>query len=333
MDFSKIKKIKIPYLVSIVFPTGVWALLCAAFGSFLILSRANFEATGTRVIFSATFPSAMILVVLIAFMEYGLLRIIGVKKEKDYIKLLNDNIIDGNIPPGLPSETVKKIFFALVRQPSEGIKIGYKYGVLMIFSTLLIEWIASRQFVNFPIIIISGLISYFLVVLFGSSVAEKSIYPIIKQCRIILTERGEKIEEKRLINLKTKFNYFLFISGLVVVAVFSFIPSINLDIAIFSCVGLVMVVIVNRALSSSIYMAFLEVEDFAKELSKGGKVVFSTGSLNKEIVSLSNSLNRAANEIYASKKELEENYKNIKEKKDELEKDIRSFIKEIQNIT
>ncbi|OGZ22652.1 MAG: hypothetical protein A3E18_00990 [Candidatus Nealsonbacteria bacterium RIFCSPHIGHO2_12_FULL_38_18] len=99
MDFSKIKKIKIPYLVSIVFPTGVWALLCAAFGSFLILSRANFEATGTRVIFSATFPSAMILVVLIAFMEYGLLRIIGVKKEKDYIKLLNDNIIDGNIPP------------------------------------------------------------------------------------------------------------------------------------------------------------------------------------------------------------------------------------------
>jgi len=313
--FSGIKKIKIPYLVSIVFPTGVWALLCAAFGAFLILSRANFGATGTRVVFIITFPICMVLVVLIAFVEYGLLRIIGVKKEKDYIKLLNDNIVDRELSSGLSSETVKRIFLALARQPSEGIRIGYKYGALIIFLTLLIEYIASHKFINFPIIIVGGLISYFLVVLFGTSLAERSVYSLIKQCRSILAKNNEEIVEPRLMGLKIKFNYFLLVSGLVVVAVFSFIPSINLNIVIFSCIGMIMVVIVNRELSSSIYTAFLEVEDFAKKLPKGEKVVFSTGSMNKEIVSLSKSLNKAANEIYTSKQELEKNYEDLKKKK------------------
>ncbi len=313
------KKLKIPYLVSIVFPTGVWALLCASFGAFLILSRADFEATGTMVVFIVAFPIAMLLVVFIGFVEFGLLRVMGVKKEKEHIKILNDNIIDGKLPSGLPSNTVKKIFFALIKQPKEGISAGNKYGVMIISAALLIEWIASNQFINFPIIIISGLISYLLTVLFGSSVAEESIYSLIKQCRMILAERGEEVEEPPFLGLKAKFNYFLLISGLVVVAIFSFIPSINFNIAIFSCVGLIMVIIVNRELSSSIYTAFLEVEGFAKELPKGGKVVFATGSMNKEIVSLSKSLNKAANEIYNSKQELEKNYADLKKRKDELE--------------
>ncbi len=320
MHFLKNKKIKIPYLVSILFPTGVWAFLCAAFAVFLILSRGNFEATRDRVIFAVATPLAMVLIILIGFVEFGLLRIIGIKKEKEHIKILNDNIVNGNLPSGLPTETVKKIFYALIKQPKEGIKAGNKYGFMIISAALLIEWMASRQFVNFPIIIISGLISYFIAVLFGSSVAEKLIYPLVKQCRITLAERGEEIEEPPFLGLKTKFNYFLLISGLVIAAIFSFIPSINLDMVIFSCIGIIMVIIVNSELSSSIYIAFQEVEDFAKKLPKGEKVVFSTGSLNREIVSLSKSLNRAASEIYTSKQELEKNYKDLKERKDELER-------------
>jgi len=269
----------------------------------------------------------MFITVLLAFIEYGLLRIFGIKIEKDYFRVLNDNIVDGHLIPNLPTETIKKIFYSLAKEPTRSSTVGYKYGILIVFSTLLIEWLASGgQTTNLLVILTSGLISYFLVVIFGSSLAERSIYPMIKQCRTILIKRGEKFEEPKLTNFKKKFNYFLLIPLLLVVSILNFIPSISLNIIIFSLLGFIMIVVVNNVLFSSLYTAFSELENFAKELPKSRKTNFSTGSLTKEIVGLSINLNKAANEIYFSQKEIEEknkklknSYQEIKKRKDELE--------------
>lgn len=325
--FNFKKKLKVSYLVSVIFPTGLWALLCGAFGAFLILSRANFEATGTRMIFIITFPINMALTVLLAFLEYGGLRIIGVRKEKKDIQILNDNIIEGKLTLGLPTETVKRIFYSLIERPKDALRIGFKYGFLIIFLTLSVEWLVSRKITNFPIILVSGTFSYVLVALFGSFFAERSIYPVIKQCREILINRGEKIKEPQLKDLRSKFNYFLLLPLLIVASILTFIPSVNLNIIVFSGLGLIMAVTVNQVISSSICEAFLEVEGFARELPKGKKITFSTGSLNKEIISMSESVNKASNEIYISRKEtekrtkeLEKSYQEIKKRKDELER-------------
>jgi len=327
-NFMKKKNLKIPYLVSVVFPTGIWAFLCAAFGAFLILGRADFEATGTRTVFIFSFPLCMLFTVLLAFTEYGISRFIGIKERKEYLRLLNDNIVDGRLLPNLPTETVKKIFYAIFKQPGKGIRIGYKYGILIISLTLFIEWFASGwKTTNLPIIFISGVISYSLVALFGSFVAERSVYSIIKECRKILTERKEEFEEPKLITLRKKFNYFLLVPLLVIVAIFSFIPFFDLNVVIFSFLGLIMIAVINYNLSSSIYGSFSEIENFAKNLPKGEKAVFSTGSLTSEIASFSKSLNEAANEIYISRKEIEQrtkklenSYQEIKKRKDELER-------------
>lgn len=327
MPHPRGKRSKISYLVSVIFPTGLWAFLCAAFGAFLILSRANFEATGTKMIFIITFPINIAITVILAFLEYGGLRVIGLKAEKKDIQLLNDNVENGRLIPGLPRETVKEIFYSLAQRPKDAFRIGFKYGALIVFLTLLIEWLASGKTINLPIMFISGVLSYLLVALFGSFFAERSIYPVIKQCREILMEGREKIENPRFRSLIGKFNYFLLIPLLLIISILTFIPSINLNIIIFSCLGLLMAIIINQVISSSICKAFLEIEEFARELPMGKRTTLSTGSLDKEIVSMSEGFNEAAKEIHTSREklekrtgELEKSYQEIKKRKDELEK-------------
>jgi uncharacterized protein Yka (UPF0111/DUF47 family) len=66
--------------------------------------------------------------------------------------------------------------------------------------------------------------------------------------------------------------------------------------------------------------ALNELEGFAKELPVGERAVFVTGSLDKEIVNLSEALNKASEQIYLSKKELEESKEEMAKRVAELEK-------------
>ncbi len=52
----------------------------------------------------------------------------------------------------------------------------------------------------------------------------------------------------------------------------------------------------------------------------GERAVFITGSLDKEIVSLSEALNKASEQIYSSKKELEKSKEDMAKRVEELEK-------------
>ncbi len=313
---------KFPYAVRIALSASSWAVLCAAFGYFLILSRADFETTGTRTLFIFSFPLYVMIAALFLTIEYGGLRFLGIREKRREIRVLNDNIKDDHLLPNLSTETIKEIFYSLTERPMDGPKQGLKYGGTVIFLSLLTEWLASGMTTNLLIILTSGLISLFLLITFMFFFIHKYTFPVLMECRWILLRRNERIKEPqfRFSSLKTKFNLFLLMPIIVVLVILSFIISVDLNIVILSLLGLGMAVMISRVLSFSIYQAFSGVKNFAQELPTGKRTIFSTGSLDAEIIDLSEALNKAAEEVYTSKEKVKKSERELKKKVEELEK-------------
>lgn len=339
------KKIsKLPFTVNLALSAIVWAILSAVLGLFLILSQANFEATGTKKMFIFSIFLCVISAGLLAIVEYGALRIFGIKIERKKLRVLNDNIKEGRLLPNLPSKTLKTIFYSLIREVRISVvEVGSRYIGLVILFLLLIEWMASGKTTNIPIIFLGGLISWLLYVLFTTFFAEYSIFIPLKECRALLRKRNEKIEEPRLglIGLRKRFSIFLLIPIFIVLVILSLISPLNLNIITLVFVGLVMAVIIGRILASSIYQAFSGIKDFARELPMSEKALFSTGSLDPEIIDLSKSLNKTADEVYMIRRELEEaktilevkveaRTKALEEERASLEDRVKEKTKELQ---
>jgi len=314
------KFLKIPYTLDVLISILGWAALCVFFGFFLILNQADFEKTGTRNIFIITFFICVAIGALLISIEYGLLRIFGIKEKRKELRILNDNIKDGHLLPDLPTETLKEIFLSLSRRPSDWIK-GAEFGSLIVLSVLLMELLKGGT-TNIFIILASGIISVLLLVMFAGFFAEKFIFPVLKECREALMGRGIVFKEQRswLNSIKTKFLFFLLVPIVIVMTILSFMTAFSAEIIIFSLIGLGMAMMISNLLSFSIYQAFSGVKDFAKDLSKGEKTLFSTGSLDMEIVDLSKSLNDAASEVYRSKMDAEISKISLQERIDELER-------------
>lgn len=321
---------KIPYSVLVSLQTVAWAFLCAAFGAFFILSRADFETTGTKAIFIFIFPLYILFAAIFSILEYS--KAAKNKKRREDIEVLNRNIINGHLRIGVSTKDIKKIFFSLPYLPANGIKLVFKYGGLVIFMSLLTEWLASGEIINLPVIFVSGVISVLLVALFGTFFVETYIYSIVKECKENLIKRGEKFKESRSFSLKSKFNYFLFLLLLVILSILSFVFPFNFNLALFSFFGFAIAAILTKMLFSSIYKAFLEIEEFARELPSGKKAIFSTGALDKETISLSKNLNAAANEIYASRRRIEASKKELEETKTILEIRVGARTKELKEL-
>jgi hypothetical protein len=314
------KLLKVPYTLDVLISILGWAVLCVSFGFFLILSRADFDKTGTRDIFIFTFVIYVAIGALLAGIEYGLLRIFGIKERRKDLRILNDNIKDGHLLPGLPAETLKEIFLSLSEKPRDWIKAA-ELGSFVVLSAALTELLAGGT-TNVFIILVSGTIAVSLLMMFAGFFAEKFISPVLKECRKFLMERGTIIKERRswLNRIKTKFLFFLLVPIVIVMTVLSFMAAFNAEILFFSLIGFVMAVMISNLLSSSVYQAFSGVSDFAKDLPKGEKTLFSTGSLDEEIVNLSMSLNDAAEEVYRARINAEESKIALQERVGELER-------------
>lgn len=316
--FSKFSKI--PYTLDVLISILGWAVLCVLFGFFLILSTANFEQTGTRMVFICTFFLYVAIGAFIAAVEYGLLRVFGVAEKRKEIRILNDNIKDGHLVSGIETGTLKEVFSSLSDRPGDWMKAA-KFGIFIVLSVFLTEYFFGGT-VNLVIISASGLIAVSLLAMFSGFFAERFIFPMLKECREELSRRGEKvIEPKSWVNsIKTKIVFFLATPIIVVLTILSLMTEFSMEIAIFSLIGLFMSVMISNLLSFSIYQAFSGVTDFARKLSEGGKTVFSTGSLDSEVVDLSSSLNDAAEEVYRAKKAVEDSKGVLQERLEELER-------------
>ena len=322
MDYFVQKFPNLPYTVAVVCSCMPWALLCGALGFFLILSQADFEVTGTKMIFVFAFPIYILIVAIMLLGEYGVLRIIGIKEKRKDLRVLNDYIRGGHIIPNVSSKALKEIFYSLTDRPMDAIRVGFKKSALAIFLCFITEYLFSNGMTtNLSTIFISGLVIEILLVVFLIFFSQHFVSPALKECRKMLSERGIRVKEPRsaLNNLETKL-IISFTIPIFTVLIIAFVFQLDLKIIIFVLISLIMAALISKVLSFSISQAFAEIKDFTTKLSENKKVLFSTGSLNPEVVDLSVDLNRAAEEVYASRIKTERSRTELKKRVNELEK-------------
>ena len=321
------KTTKLPYCVSLYLSMDAWAVLCGFFGIFLIFSRVEFETPEIKLFVLLSGLFFIFIAAIFAPAEYGLFRLFGKrfrflssKIERQDAKILNDNIIDGIIPSNLPTSTLKAIFFALVRRPTGGAKTGVSYGLAVTILMTFVAGLVGTSMLNVFVILINGVLATLLLTLFGIFFVERFISPALKECRKILKEKGEDVEGVQLFVLKNRFYYFVILLALIVAIILTFVPAFTITIVIIVLIGLAMTAMISRVLFSLIYDIFLEIRDFTKKLPQSEKVVFSSGSLAKEVGDLSKALNQSAKEIYEAREKERRARKEIEKRKEDLEK-------------
>ena len=321
MDYFLRKFPNLPYSVILVLYCAAWALLCAGFAYFLILSQADFEATGTRTVFIFSFLLYLLIAEIHTLAEHGAFRIIGIREKLEKFQVLNENIKGGHISPDISTKALKKVFYHLSTRPIDGAKIGLKSSSLVIIFSIITECLVSGGMItNVFVIFISGAVVILMLTVFIFFFLQYFISSTLKGCRTLLAERGVGFKEPRyrFNNLGTKLNLSLTIPIFAVLIV-SLIFQINLNVLVFVLISLVMAVSISRILSFSVYRAFSEVKNFAEELPKGKKILFSTGSMDPGIINLFTNLNKAALEVYTAKKKVEKSNRDLKQRIDELE--------------
>ncbi len=323
----KIFKKSIPYTLDIFSLVAIWITLSAFFGYFLVLSQAKFNLTGTGRIFAISFPLYVIFAALCASIEYGALRIFNIKEKRPELRVLNDNIEDRKISDKVSNKDLISIFYSLIERTGDYLHV-LKYGFLVIALSLFTEWYFSGMFLNFFVIFLSGSITVSLIASFTTFFTERFIFPTLKQCRELIFKRGLFVEEpkSKFYNLKIKFIFFLLIPILVVLVILIFTIPFDISIIVLSFIGLAMAIMISRTLSSSVYESFDQIKIFAEELPKSEKTFFATGSLESEIIDLSESLNNASHEVYSSREKEKKSRHELKKRIDELEKIMKIIV-------
>lgn len=309
-------KIKFPYTLNILLPIIGWSMLSSAFSYFLILSIAPFEANITKDTFLFIFP-----VYVVVFSFLGIIRYGGAKFWfGEEIKTINKNIASSGEFLTFGTEEIKKTFTALVyisRSTTINILAGGLSVSVLIFLTL---WMNQASSFDLVIVMIGGIIAIFFSCAFSTFFCQQAMFKSVKECRKILTERGENTENVILSSVAPKFYFLFFLPFFTVLIVLLFVPSFSFNAAMLCFIGLLMTFIIDKVLFSYLLNSLNELRGFAKELPVGERAAFITGSLDREIVSLSEALNKASEQIYFSKKELEKSKEDLAKRVEELEK-------------
>lgn len=309
-------KIKLPYTLNILLPIIGWSILCSAFAYFLIMSLADFSNEMAYKSFIYVFP-----IYVIVFGMLGLLRYGGAKFwYGEEIKTVNNNISSEGKFKIFATVEIKETFNSLVfiaNSTTINILAG---GLSVLVLTLLTVWINQATSFDMIVILIGGAIAIFFSCAFSTFFCQQAMFKEVKECRKILVERGENVENITLSSIAPKFYFLFFLPFFTVLIVLLFIPSFSFSAAMLCFLALLMTFIIDRVLFVYLANALNELEGFAKELPVGERAVFVTGSLDKEIVNLSEALNKASEQIYLSKKELEESKEEMAKRVAELEK-------------
>jgi methyl-accepting chemotaxis protein len=95
--------------------------------------------------------------------------------------------------------------------------------------------------------------------------------------------------------------------------------------------------ILNDSLFRTIYNAFFNIKEAAKDLAKGEKTFFFSGGRDEEIIDLTQNLNIAAKKIYEAKETLEESKSileiKVKSRTEELQELAENLDKEVKERT
>jgi len=309
-------KIKVPYTLNLLFPIIGWSVLCSAFAYILIITIANFKEPLAEHAFVVMTPIYVLLFCFIAVSRYGGM---GFMAGED-IRLINKNVSSKGIIQGLSTEEVKNTFDALVLICKASSINVLASGLSILVLTLLTEWFNLASTIEMLIIICGGIIALFFSCAFATFFCQQAMSPAIKECRRILMERDEKIERINLSGIGTKFSFLFFLPFVTVLIVLVAVYPFDINVAIICFIGIIMTFIIDRVLFVYLSNALKELDRFAGELPMGERAVFITGSLDREIVDLSQSLNQASEKMYGSRSELEKSQEEMGKRVKELEK-------------
>jgi len=309
-------RIKVPYTLNLLFPIIGWSLLCGTFAYVLILAIARFEDPASKYAFQVMAPAFIVLFCFLAVLRYS-----GVGFwAGDDVRLINKNVSVKGIVSGLTTSEIKNTFNALefiARSTTINVLAS---GLSVMVLVVLTEWINLASSFDLLIIFMGGAVALFFSCAFATFFCQQSMFSVIKDCRQILLERGERMEFSKLSGIGFKFYFLFFLPLFTVLIVLIASYPVSYNILIVSLIGLTMTFVIDRVLFIYLANSLAEMERFADELPKGERAVFTTGSLDKEIVSLADNLNSASEEIYTSQKELEKSQEEMKKRVDELEK-------------
>lgn len=309
-------KIKVPYTLNLLFPSIGWSILCSAFSYILVITIANFKEPSAQNAFIVMTPIYVALFCFLAALRYA-----GVSFwSGENIKVINKNVSTAGVNQGLSTEEVKDTFNALVFVCKGSLINVLASGSSIMVLTILTEWFNLATNIELFVIICGGAVALFFSSAFASFFCQQAIFPIIKECRRILMERNEKVVNMDLSGIGVKFLFLFFLPFFTVLIVLIAVYPFNINVAIICFIGLSMTFIIDRVLFKYLSNALKELDRFAKELPMGERAVFITGSLDKEIVDLSQSLNQSSEKMYASRKDLERSQEEMGKRVNELEK-------------
>jgi len=326
---------KVPYTLAVAIPNTFWAIASAAFGFFIIFVKADFGTTGTGEIFAYTISSFVAITALLVFLEFGILRLFGIKRwEKKEVKVINDNVLGGSIRSDISDNILLQVHNSFEKMHKWLVHRNIQYTSMVVIVCVLVEWLASNQTKNVPIILAGGVIAICMSFICTVPLYELLFFSARRECKMLLAERGKHFKEPSFLSLKIKSKFFIILTSLALIIILMFVPSLNLALVIFFFLTLFIINILSKLVFETIYKAFIEIKESARSLELGKKTSFFSGSLDEEVIGLSKSLNVAANEIYNIRNALEVQVKArteaLEEEKASLERKVEERTKELQ---
>ncbi len=331
-----------------VVPGLLWAIFSAIFGASIVFSRADFTAAGSGEIFIYSIVFATILAALISLIEFGFLRLFGIKWENKNIRALNDNIIKGKIKSKVPGNVILSLYESLDKTINLLINRNLELVVAVVSIVILAEYFSSRQLTNIPIMLIAGFVSVSLTSIFNPLVSAENLSSYRKECKNLLYARNIAFEERPKTFLRDRFRFVVLLLFLLFMVVLFFFSPLRLNLIILSLVGLIMITTAVNAIFLSFFGSLDEIKKSAEKLETGERDVFFSGSTDREIIDFSESLRKTAQNIInyqeklneakavlevkvkARTSELEELAKGLDEKVKERTKELQERLNELE---
>ncbi|KPJ55627.1 hypothetical protein AMJ49_06725, partial [Parcubacteria bacterium DG_74_2] len=285
------------------------------------------EITKTKEIFIVNFSIIVMIVLFTVLVKCGLFRFLGKKwGEWEIAGVLNDNIINGHICSKVSNQTLLKIFSTLREINIYLIKIAIKVLIVGIALLIIIEYLFSQQLTNILIILTSGLISFLMIIIWVVIFYELATSPARRECKKILSARKIPFKESPLFSLRMKLKFFPLLTGTILLVVLLLVKSFSFALIFLSFIGLIITLVITDLIFSSIYGDVKDIKESVENLKKGKEVASFFGSLDEEIVDLSQGLNETAQEISNYQKALEQ-------EKTSLEIKVKARTKELEELT
>lgn len=308
-------KIEIPYNFRLVLPILLWGFICLFFVSVVFLNVATIDESGKNffIIFSFLYAFCCTLFVLLRNIK-------GSPFLLSEAKTLSENIKEKKLAPGLNSNNVAETFSSFSIYSRKCLHFSVAASIFFVIFLIFWQFIFFDNFLNIYIIFISGIFIISLLSSFSIFLSQLQFFPIAKQCRDFLADKGLCPIESKFQSIKVKFAYlFIFFIDTLFLYLLSIVSTGNIGATIFFT-GLGMIIFVSLILLFYLEKAFEELFDLTQIAFNEDLTIFSTGSLDKEFVDLAKNLNEISIQLYFFKEKTESSKKEMVKRVDELEK-------------